>query len=437
MDPLLIGLLSFVAILTLIFLGLHVGVALLIVSIGGLVLTKGLTKALGVMEYMPFNSIAAYEFAVFPLFVLMGELISASGVVDTLFASAQVWLGRLKGGLGMAVVAMGAALGAITGSALAALAMMTRVAFPQMLKYKYDAGVSSGLLAAVAPLALIIPPSIGLVLYGVLTTESIGKLLMAGLLPGLMSAVVYAVLIYVLARRRPQQWPTVARSFTWQEKVGSSKAIVPIGLTMLVVLGGIYRGVFTPSEAGAAGSVIALVLLVIYQRKKAGRAAFGAVWESAGMVSMIFFILIGSFIYGRFMSTTGATTQIINAIAAFPVSPYLTFALIIVFYIILGMFVDDFSMLAITLPVTHPLMIALGFDPIWFGVIAVILVGAATITPPFGIAVFAAKGLVGDHATLWSIFMGALPFLIAMMVVIVILTIFPQIALFLPSVMGK
>jgi len=378
----------------------------------------------------------AYYFAVFPLFMLMGELISASGLVSTLFDAAQAWFGRLKGGLGMAVTGMGAVVGAVTGSAVAACSMMTRACFPEMVKLKYEPAATAGLLAAVAPLAVLIPPSVILCFYGVITHESISRLLIAGFLPGLLATAVYMVLIYIMAARSPKKWPLSERSFTWRERMGTTKNIAPVVLMMLIVVGGIYGGVFTPSEAGAAGSVIALIFVLVLQRRKSGQLALAAVWETAGTVAMLFFILIGSMLYARFLAATGASAQIISLIGGIPVSPYITFAMIVLLYVILGCFVDDISMLAITLPITHPLMITLGFDPIWFGIIAVVLVGIATITPPFGLLVFAVKGLVGEQAELWPIFMSALPFLLAMIVVIILLTIWPQIALFLPSMMG-
>ena len=435
MDPLLLGLLSFVAIAVLIFIRIHVGTALIIVAIGGFIVTQGIDIALGSLQYIPYAIVANYHFAVVPLFILMGELVSASGLVSMLFEAAQAWLGRLKGGLGMAVVAMGAVLGAVTGSSLAAASMMTRVSFPEMLKHKYDAGVSAGLIAAVSPLVLIIPPSIFLAFYGLIVFESISQLLMAGLLPGLLAATIYMVLIYIRAMRNPQKFPTVERHFTWRERMSAAKGIAPVITMILIVLGGIYAGVFTASEGGAAGSIIAVIFVVALKRKKSGRVAFNAVWESAGMTSMVFYIIIGALLYGRFMAMTGATTQIIDSIATIQVSPYVTFAIIVVFYLILGCFLDALSMMAITLPITHPLIITLGFDPIWFGVVVVILAGAGTITPPFGIDVFAVKGLVGDQVDLWRIFMGALPFVLAMLGVVILMTIWPQIALFLPSIM--
>ncbi|MBI4284495.1 MAG: TRAP transporter large permease [Chloroflexi bacterium] len=436
MDLFLVGLLSFVVLLVLIMSGLHVGTALLIVAMLGLIMARGTETAFNTLDYIPYNSISDYNWAVFPLFVLMGELASASGVVSTLFETAEAWVGRWKGGMGMVVTAMAAALGAITGSALAALAMLTRVVFPQMLRMGYDAATSAGLLASVSPLAVLIPPSIVLSFYGVITRESIGRLLIAGFIPGFLSAVVYMTLVYIMALRHPERWPVTPHTFTWRHKLSASRGIAPILVMMLVILVGIYMGVFTPSEAGAAGSIVALVLVVIYKRKKSPQAAFSAVWESAGMTAMIFYIMIGAVLYGRFMSSTGAADRIIQAIAGIQVSPYVTFAMLVILFLILGCFVDDFSMMAITLPVAHPLMKLLGFDPIWFGVIVVILVEAALITPPFGLAVFAIKGLIGSKAELWPIFRAASPFLIAMIVMIVVLTIWPEIALFLPNKMG-
>ncbi|MBI4329802.1 MAG: TRAP transporter large permease [Chloroflexi bacterium] len=435
MDPVLIGLLSFVAIVVLIFVGLHVGTALIIVAIVGLILIRGPSNGFSTLQYVPYDTIAKYDYAVFPLFILMGELISASGVVTSLFDAAQAWFGKLKGGLGMTVTAMGAALGTVTGSAIAAAAMIARTVFPEMVKHKYDPGVIAGLIAAVAPLALVIPPSIFLPFYGLITRESIAKLLIAGFIPGFLAAGLYMLMIFVLAMRNPQKWPTTPRSFTWPERMKASKGVIPIIVMMLVVLGGIYGGVFTPSEGGAAGSIMAFLMLLAYQRKKSGRATFAAIWQSAGMTSMVFFITIGAFLYGRFMSLTGAATEIVDVIAGLSVNPYVTFALVVILYLLLGCFLDGFSILAITLPVVHPLMVKAGFDPIWLGVVVIILVGAGTITPPFGIVVFSVKGLLGGQVELWSIFVNSAPFLAAMMATVVLMTIWPQIALFLPTLM--
>jgi tripartite ATP-independent transporter DctM subunit len=435
LDLLLVGLLSFAAVFVLVFTGIHVGIALLIVAIGGLVAVKGVGVAFGTLQYVPYVTVANYNLAVFPLFILMGELASVSGMVSMLFEGAQAWLGRLKGGLAMAVTAMGAALGAVTGSGIASCAMMARVGFPEMVKRKYDPAASAGMIAAVGMLAVLIPPSILLALYGIIAEVSVGKLLIAGFIPGLLSAILYMMLIYTMATRNPEKWPLVERRFTWRERINGLKGIAPIIIMLVTVIGGIYAGVFTPSEAGAAGTIMAVIFVVVLQRKESGRAILRGVWESAGVTSMIFLITIGALLYGRFMSSTGATDQIINFIAGFPVSPYITFAAIVIFYLILGCFIDSISMIAITVPMTQPLMEALGFNPIWFGVIVVILAEAGCVTPPFGLVVFTVKGIVGDQAELWAIFKGALPFLIGMIAMIILLVIWPQIALFLPSMM--
>lgn len=437
MDAFLVGLLSFVAIIVLILLGLHVGTALFIVAFGGLVIMKGIAVTLNTLQYIPFVSVANYNFAVFPLFILMGELISASGITTMLFDSAQAWLGRLKGGLGMAVCAMGAALGAITGAAIASSAMMARTAFPQMLRHKYDPAAAAGLIAGIGPLAVLIPPSVFLALYGVMTEESISELLMAGFLPGFLSAAIYMGLIYILALRSPQKFPLADLHYTWRERIAASRNIAPILLVMLIMLGGLYLGVFTPSEAGAVGAIVSLVIVIIFKRRKATQASLSAVWESAGVTSMMFFVVMAALLYGRFMTTTGATKEIIGFVADLEMSRYIIFALLMVIYLLLGCFLDSFSMMATTLPITHPLMIELGFDPIWFGVVIVVMVEAGAITPPYGIVVFSVKALIGDQAELWAIFMNALPFVAAMMVVVLLLTIWPQIALFLPSMMGS
>lgn len=437
MDPLLLGAFAFVAMIVLFFaIGLHVGTALIIVATGGFIVAKGLGAAIGILQYAPYVIVAEYNFAVFPLFILMGELASQAGILTALFDTFQAWFGRLRGGFGIAVTAMATAIAAVTGSSLASAAMLTRVAFPEMVRHKHDAAAAAGLIASVSPLAVLIPPSNLLVFYGTVTNVSIGKLLIGGLLPGLLSAAVFMVMLYFLAWRSPQKWPKVARSFTSRERVVATKGIAPIAIMMLTVLGGLYGGVFTPSEAGAAGAVIGFIMVIVYRRKKSGRAAWTAVWESAGTTAMIFYLVIGALLFGRFMAVTGASERIVDLITKLAVSPMAIFVMVAVFYLFLGCFLDNFAIVAIIIPIVHPLMTRLGFDPIWLGVVVVVLAEIGMITPPFGMVVFTVKGVIGDQLELWSIFMGSVPFMFAHLLVVALLVIFPQIVLFLPSGMG-
>ncbi len=435
MDLAWLGLFAFIALVVLAFSGQYIAIALIIIGVGGFMLIMGPEVALSCMQYIPFSTVASYGFCVFPLFILMGELLGASGAVVGLFDSAQMWLGRLKGGLGMAVSVQACFIGAVTGSIMAACAMMTRTAYPQMIRHGYDPAASAGLIAAAGPIAIIIPPSVMLVFYGMIVEESIGRLLIAGILPGFMSGIIYMGLVYVLATLNPKKWPTVKTSYTWRQRAGSLKNIIPFVGVLVLVIGGIYTGVFTPTEAGAAGAFITLIILILYQRKKSPRLFYRACWEAAGLNCMIFFIIIGGMIYARFLAVTGISAAVVNYIAAFPVSPYVTFLMVAVFYIILGCFIESFPMLLITLPVTYPLMMTLGFDSIWFGVIACMFVGMSVITPPMGLAVFTLFALTEGKIELMKIFLAALPFLIAMCIVVLLLTIWPQIALFLPAMM--
>ncbi|MBI4284669.1 MAG: TRAP transporter large permease [Chloroflexi bacterium] len=437
MDPFLVALLSFVVFLVLVLLGMHVGTALIIVALTGMIIVKGWASAISTLRFVPFSSVVNYNLAVVPMFILMGEFISASGLVVGFFEAAQAWVGRIKGGLGITVAIMGAGLGAVTGSAVAGAAMMTRTAFPEMLKHKYDAAVSSGLIAAVSPLVLIIPPSIFLVFYAIVVEVSVTQVLIAGFLPGFFMAAVYALVIYVMAIRSPHKLPPVQRTYTFKERMTASKGVLPIVITIVALLGGLYAGVFTASEVGGAGAFIAVIALIVFQRGKAWRMGMASVWEAAGMTSMIFYIVIGALLYGRFIAATGATPRIVEAMTTISISPYVTFLLVVILYLILGCFIDGISLMAITLPIVYPLLTSLGFDGIWLGVMVTILVGVGALTPPFGIVVFTVKSIIGPQVELMTIFKNTMPFFFATLVIIVILTVWPEIVMLLPNLAAK
>ena len=408
---------------------------MLLVGIVGFGVLNGFNAALAALGTYPYQYAAIYDFAVIPLFVLMGNFGSVSGMARDLYAAAYSWIGHVRGGLAHATILACAGFAAVSGSSVASAVTMGKVCLPEMRRYDYSHRLSTGVIAAGGTLGILIPPSTAFVIYGLLTEQSIGRLLLAGILPGLLLTGIFMATVAIWMRFRPQYGPPGPRA-TWKERKESLGRAGPMMTIVLVSIGGIYVGVFTPSEAAAVGAMLAFGY-ALWRRSLGGGNLSKVLVETVNTTALVFLILIGALVFGPFLALSGLPEHIAQALAGLDVPRVVILIIILAAYVLLGTFLEGFSMLVLTLPIVIPIMQALNYDLIWFGVIMVIVLEMGLIDPPVGINVFIVKGLVPD-VPMSEIFVGVLPFWFAMMVCIAILIVFPEIALIIPNTMiGK
>ena len=432
MNAELVGLTGVVMVVVLLlFFRMWIGLAMAFVGFLGILYLQGFKQAFGVVGTVPYETVAYYPMAALPLFVFMGVIVGNTSMGEDLYDAAYKWIGMLRGGLASATVLACAVFAAITGSSATGTVLMGKVALPQMRRYKYDDTIASGCIASAGTMGILIPPSMGLILYGLLTEQSVGKLFIAGFFPGLLLTILLILTITITTAFRPEVGPAGPKT-AFKVKVSSLKKTWHVVLLFLLVLGGIYGGIFTPTEAGAIGAFGAFVIVAITGQLT--RKIFMDILKEAGWTSaMIFLIIIGAFIFMKFLGISKLPFALVKIIEQFQVSKYVVFAGIILLYIILGMFLEVYSAVTFTIPIIYPVVVALGFDPIWFGVIFVLVIEMGLITPPVGMNAFILGGMTG--IPLQTIFRGIVPFFLAMLVCIFLLTIFPEIALFLTRTM--
>jgi tripartite ATP-independent transporter DctM subunit len=427
-----IGLLGIAVLLVLMALRMPIGIAMLLVGIVGFGILNGWHAALAALGTYPYQYAAVYDFAVIPLFVLMGNLGSVSGMARDLYAAAYSWVGHVRGGLAHATILACAGFAAVSGSSVASAVTMGKVCLPEMRRYNYSHRLSTGVIAAGGTLGILIPPSTAFVIYGLLTEQSIGRLLLAGILPGLLLTTIFMVTVTIWMRFKPHYGPAGPRA-SWDDRKKSLGRAGPMLTIVLISIGGIYVGVFTPSEAAAVGAALAFGY-ALWRRSLGGGNLSAILVETVSTTALVFLILIGALVFGPFLALSGLPEHIAALLAGLEVPRVVILILILAVYIVLGTFLEGFSMLVLTLPIVIPIMIALKYDLIWFGVIMVIVLEMGLIDPPVGINVFIVKGLVPD-VPMTEIFAGILPFWFSMMVCIAILIVFPEIALFIPNTM--
>lgn len=431
MSPEIIGVIGLAVLIALLFAGMWIGAAMAMVGFLGYAAIRGIESAFGVVAQIPFSTVADYPLIAVPMFIFMGVIIFRSGVGADLYYTAYKWVGQLRGGLAMATVLACALFAAITGVSGPAIVTMGKVAVPEMRKHNYDDKLATGSIACAGTLAFLIPPSVAFIIYGILTENSIGKLFMAGVLPGILLASLFVLTIVIITARDPKAGPAGPKT-SFIDKIVSLKGIWPTVLLFILVLGGIYGGIFTPTEAGAVGAFGAIVITVAYRRLNF-RKFLDSLLEAGQTTAFVFLLIIGAFILMKFLAISKLPFLLGDTIAGLPVPPMVIFAAIVILYIILGMFLDIISAVILTIPIIYPLSLSLGFDPLWFGVVLVILIEMGLVTPPVGLDVFILSGAI--DVPLFTIFRGVLPFLVAMIICIVLLAVFPQIALWLPGTM--
>jgi len=432
MDLTILSIVGFIIMLGLILLKVHIAFSMGAIGLAGLWYIMG-PNSLAVLKTIPWAHTAKFELAVLPLFILMGMFIVNSGVAIHLFESASKWFGNIRGGLLIATTVSVGLFGACSGSSIAAATTFTMLALPRLLEHKYDPGLSAGAIAASGTQAALIPPSALLVFYGILTELSIGKLLVAAVIPGIISVLMFAITVWITLGIYPEKGPGRI-SFSLMEKVGSLKGIWPIPVIFFVMVGGLFAGIFTPSEAGAIGSIASLmVALVKVGWKKSG--FFNALKSSSHATAMIFIILLGAFIFAKFIAVTKVPSNIAEFLGSLNTSPMVILIIILLIYMALGCVLDAVGMIALTIPVVYPVIESVGIDGVWFGIILVKVVEIGLITPPIGINVFVVKGVATSNLELGQLFRGIIPFLIADIITLILLIMFPQLVLWLPSLM--
>jgi tripartite ATP-independent transporter DctM subunit len=426
------GLLGIVGLAVLLILRVPVALAIATVGFAGIVALSGFNSAFYMASSEAFATVTQYELVVIPLFVLMGNIASASGLSRDLYDAAFAWIGRLRGGLASATVIGCAGFSALSGSSIASAVTMGRVALPEMKRFAYSDALATGSVAAGGTLGILIPPSTGFIIYATLTEQSIGRLFMAGILPGILLTSLFVVAIYIVTLIRPADGPA-GKPFTLRESCRATLRASLIGGIIVITIGGIYLGFFTPAEAAGVGAV--LTLFVSFFRGRLSLTEWKEVlMQTVRTTSMVFLILVGANIFGPFLSLSDLPNFISQSLTSLDVGPYGILFLILATYIVLGTFLEGLSLLVITLPIVFPVIVAAGFDPIWFGVIAVITLEMGLISPPVGLNVFVVAS-ISDNVPLSTVFRGVIPFWIAMAVCTVLLILFPAIALYIPQTM--
>jgi C4-dicarboxylate transporter DctM subunit len=376
---------------------------------------------------------SSFNLTVVPMFVLMGTLAFYSGIGGRLYQAAHKFLGQLPGGLAIATCYACAAFGACCGSTTAGAAAMGKVILPEMKKYHYDPSLATACVASAGSLAILIPPSTILIIYGIMTEESIGKLFAAGILPGILLATLFALTVYIICRRNPGLGPAGVKA-PWKERVASLAGVIEMLILFVLVMGGLFAGWFTPTEAGAGGAAGALII-ALARRMITWRGFIDSLSETTRITTMVFVIVTGATIFGHFMAVTRVPFELSEWIGNLAISRYVIMSFIIFGYLIGGCFMDSLALITLTVPVLYPVILKLNFSPIWLGVIIVLVGEMGVITPPVGINVYIIKGVAVD-VPLETIFRGIFPFLAALVICTILLIAFPQIALFLPSFMS-
>ncbi|MDI6755167.1 MAG: TRAP transporter large permease [Thermodesulfobacteriota bacterium] len=432
MEPITIGLLGTALMLILLVLGMPIAFAAALAGFLGLFMLRGWGVAAEVMGFLPHPIATKYVLTVLPMFILMGYFAFHAGLTRQVYWAARQWVGHLPGGLAIATVFGNAGFAACSGASTASAAVFARVALPEMRGYGYDRKLAAGVVAASGTLAALIPPSALIVIYAVIVEQSIGALLIAGIIPGIFSALIYALMLYFRIRFNPTLGPALPQA-SLRERLISLKAVWGILMIFVMVVGGLYFGVFTPTEAGAAGAFSAFILAL---------ASRGLTWlnlkeslmDTARTTAMIFLLIIGVLIFIRLLALSGVTDAFIKFMLGLPL-PRLGILMCILFvYVILGMFMDAIGMMLLTLPLFFPIVVGLGYDPIWFGIIVIKCCEICLITPPVGLNVYVVRGVASD-IPIEDIFRGIIPFFLMDILTVGLLIAFPQIVTFLPNTM--
>ena len=432
-EQTLVAIVGCVAVLVLMLIRVPIAVSLGAVAVAGFAYLVGLQPALGILIDSPIRTVTNYNFSVVPMFILMGALVSASGMSRELFRAANAWAGHLPGGMAIATIFACGGFAAINGSSIASAATMTQVALPEMRRAGYDPGLSAGVVAAGGTLGIMIPPSVMFILYAILTETDVASLFIAGIFPGLIAIALYCVTVLILYRVK-KEWLPRGQRFDRRERLESLRDVWATLLLFALVMGGIYGGFVTITEAAGLGAFGALVI-GIARGRLSWSATVDCLVEALRTSAAIFFILIAAFLFQYFLAVSQLSQLLGEFLTSLPVGPLGVVIVILAFYIVVGMFVDELAIILLTIPIVFPIVVGLGFDPIWFGVLVVVTVQIGLIAPPVGIICFIMNNMVPDIG-LVNIYKGAMPFVIADLFWLALLLAFPPISLFLVKLMG-
>jgi C4-dicarboxylate transporter DctM subunit len=432
MTPDMIGYIGFGVLVILLFLGMPIGFSMALVGFAGFAYINSLDSALSLLGMVPYRTFSDYGFSVIPLFMLMGTFSFVAGISKDLYYTANKFIGQVPGGLAMASVAACGGFAAICGSSTATAATMGIAALPEMRRYNYSPALATGAIASGGTIGVLIPPSIILIIYGIVSQQSIGKLFIAGIFPGILLVLLLMMTIFIMCKFNPLLGPPGAKT-SFKEKILSLKNTWAMLLIFVLVIGGIYMGFFSPTEAAGVGCFSTFIFALARRRLK-WQGFLDAIYETVRVGSMVFIIVAGAMIFGYFLAVSRLPAVISSLVLGTELNPYVTLVFILAIYMFLGCLMDTIAMVLLTVPIFLPLILAYGFDPIWFGVIITLMAEIGLITPPVGINVFVISGIAKD-VPMYTIFRGVIGFIIPLLILVVILVVAPQIVLFLPSIM--
>ena len=430
MTPLEIGLIGCLAMIVLLALSMPVAFAMAIVGFAGFAVLVNPKAALSMITVDLYDTFSSNSLTVIPMFILMGQVSFHAGISSRLFDTAYKWLGRLPGGMAIATIGACTAFGAICGSGPATAATMASVVLPEMKKYKYDMSIATGAVASGGSLGMLIPPSVVFIVYALLTEQSIGELFIAGILPGIMIAALFSLAIYINCVRHPEYGP-IGPVFSFKEKIYSLMGVSETLILFLLVIGGMFMGLFTPTEAAAIGAAGSIAIAAARGRCNI-KMLKRSLLETLRTSCMVILIVAGATVFGHFLAISQLPSWLASYLASLPLPGWTIIGLIILFYLIAGCFIDALALIILTTPIFYPVILELGYNLVWFGVILVVVTQMGVISPPVGVNVYVVSGIERD-IPLQTIFKGALPFLFMLIISAVLLIMFPQIALFLPG----
>lgn len=442
MDPAVIGLIGIGVLIVTLMLSVPIGISLVLIGMGGLSFLVGFESAVGSAMETIYHKIASYDLVTIPLFVLMGYLASVGGLSEKLFKSLNMVVGHLRGGLGISAIGSCTAFGTVCGSALVTASVFAKICAPEMRHYGYEKKLAYGICASAGMIGMLIPPSIFMVVYGIQSGDSIGTLLIAGITPGLMLTLLFSVLVYLIARKRGDlitDGQETAKYTGW-EKVKAFASLWQIWVLALVIFGGIFGGIFNPTEAAAVASTLLMLLLILSNLsnpKRIWEMFRESLYETASTSCMIFLVMAGASVFTQFLVVTGLTDMVAEFVLKLDIPLTALVALIVLVYVILGCFLDSFSMICITVPVFNPIVMSLGADPIWYAVMVAMAIHLGLLTPPVGLNVYGAFAVAEPDVTLEDIFVGVMPFFWAVLLAIVLLLFIQPLSTFLPNLMKQ
>ncbi len=430
MNPVHVGIIGIIFLIAILFSRFPVAFCMALVGLLGFGYLVSPQAALNIIAKDFYSVFSSYGLTVVPLFVFMGQILFQAGISSKLYDAAYAWLGHYRGGLAMATVGACASFSAICGSTNATAATMATVALPEMKRFHYGDELATGVVAAGGSLGILIPPSVIFIVYGIMTEQSIGKLFMAGILPGVLLSFLFVCTIYAWVSINPKMAPRVEKQ-TFKVKLRSLTGLIEVIILFIAVMGGLFLGIFTPTEAGAVGA-LGGVVIPLARRQLSWQGFLTALYSSTVTTCMILMIVAGATVFGHFLAVSTIPSVLSAWVANLPLPAWAIMIVVMFFFFIGGCFMDALGMILLTIPIFFPVAVALGYDPIWFGVVIVLVTELGVITPPVGINVYVVSGIAKD-VPLEIIFKGALPFVLTLLTYLIIMLIFPQIALFLPS----